>query len=191
MHLLGNDIVALDEPGVRNKSQDKRFLERVFTPLEQQWILFNPQPDRALWSLWAAKEATYKALARYHHDIIFAHSSFVVEPTRQDSDGTLLWARISHGAYCLGCSFLHGDQWVHAMVARGQKYNVTSLGTQTGDQSIAVRDRAVNLAHCLGVSAVVTGRPPILIDSTGKTIDCLVSLSHDGSWSAATLGWHL
>lgn len=54
----------LTDPANRRKSRDARFIERVFTPAEKDLIFSSPEPDRTLWSLWACKEAAFKAVSR-------------------------------------------------------------------------------------------------------------------------------
>jgi len=61
---VGNDIVDLGSPLAGGKSRDTRFLRRVFTAEERRSIARSPSPDRALWSLWAAKETAYKAIMK-------------------------------------------------------------------------------------------------------------------------------
>jgi phosphopantetheine--protein transferase-like protein len=61
---VGNDVVDLKDPGNIGKSRDDRFLGRVFTAGEREMIASVPSPDTFLWSLWAAKEAAYKAVSR-------------------------------------------------------------------------------------------------------------------------------
>ncbi|MHB8770731.1 MAG: 4'-phosphopantetheinyl transferase family protein [Syntrophales bacterium] len=60
---MGNDVVDLHDPDNRGKSGDDRFLARVFTAEERGLIARAADPDRLLWSLWAAKEAAYKAVS--------------------------------------------------------------------------------------------------------------------------------
>lgn len=60
---VGNDVVDLRDPDNRGKSGDDRFLARVFTAEERALIAGAAAPDRLLWSLWAAKEAAYKAVS--------------------------------------------------------------------------------------------------------------------------------
>ncbi|MBU2228722.1 MAG: 4'-phosphopantetheinyl transferase superfamily protein [Proteobacteria bacterium] len=66
---VGNDIVDLEESGNRGKSGDGRFLGRIFTPEERELIAGADCPDALLWSLWAAKEAAYKAVSRDNPDV--------------------------------------------------------------------------------------------------------------------------
>ena len=50
-------------PENQGRSRDKRFLDRVFTPEEQDLIRGTGQSaDAVLWALWAGKEGAYKAL---------------------------------------------------------------------------------------------------------------------------------
>lgn len=60
---VGNDVVDLKDPGNIGKSRDDRFIGRVFTAGERELIASVPSPDTLLWSLWAAKEAAYKAVS--------------------------------------------------------------------------------------------------------------------------------
>ena len=63
MH-VGNDIVDLASPYVQDKSGDRKFVQRVLTPREQQVLLKCDQPDNLLQVFWAAKESAYKLAAR-------------------------------------------------------------------------------------------------------------------------------
>jgi len=43
--------------------QHRDYLRRISSAQEREWVLGAIRPDTALWQLWAAKEATYKALS--------------------------------------------------------------------------------------------------------------------------------
>ncbi len=55
----------LTDPANIGKSEDARFIERVFTPAEKGLIFTSADPDKALWSVWAGKEAAFKAVSKY------------------------------------------------------------------------------------------------------------------------------
>jgi len=59
---LGTDLIGLDRISKTYVRQGKRFLDRVYTPREQAYILDRPDPTERLASRWAAKEACMKAL---------------------------------------------------------------------------------------------------------------------------------
>ncbi len=78
MIIVGNDIIDLGESLPSNKSQDPRFLRRVFTPNEQQLILVSSNPELQLWFFWAAKETAYKIISKIKTPPIFSHKLFQV-----------------------------------------------------------------------------------------------------------------
>ncbi len=59
---LGTDIIGLDRIQKTYQRQGQRFLDRVYTPAEQAYILDRRDPTERLASRWAAKEACMKAL---------------------------------------------------------------------------------------------------------------------------------
>jgi len=71
--VVGIDIVDLDEAG----EPSPRFVARVLAPAERERALGGGA--KAVWRLWAAKEAVYKALARRDPELPFAHARFVVD----------------------------------------------------------------------------------------------------------------
>ena len=64
MPYVGNDIVDLTDSGARGKSQNIRFVNRVFIPDEQRQIFNSSHPDIVLWALWAGKETAYKIISK-------------------------------------------------------------------------------------------------------------------------------
>jgi phosphopantetheinyl transferase (holo-ACP synthase) len=78
---IGNDVVDLSEPSARGKWRHRRFLERVFALREQDAILASPEPDRILWSFWAAKEAAFKVARKRDARLCFAPRSLEVIAT--------------------------------------------------------------------------------------------------------------
>ena len=76
---LGNDVVDLCHHGASRRSQDLRFLTRVFTEEERSDILSTPDPDRSVWIHWAGKEAIYKSVSKaLGSPPVFVHSRFTV-----------------------------------------------------------------------------------------------------------------
>jgi phosphopantetheine--protein transferase-like protein len=80
---IGNDVVDLTRAEARGKAQDERFLKRVFTEREIALIRASNDPDRALWVLWAGKEAAFKVVQKRDASALFAHRRYEV---RLDSD---------------------------------------------------------------------------------------------------------
>jgi phosphopantetheinyl transferase (holo-ACP synthase) len=61
--------VDLLHPHALGKSKNIRFRKRVYLPEEEDLILTDKAPDAMLWSLWAGKEAAYKAIQKDQRDI--------------------------------------------------------------------------------------------------------------------------
>jgi len=63
---IGNDIVDLTDPHNMGKGRNTRFINRVFTPHEQELISRAENQDAVLWALWASKETAYKLVKKHH-----------------------------------------------------------------------------------------------------------------------------
>ncbi len=80
---LGIDVVDLEHPRCRGKAGDRRFVARVFTEAEASAIAESADADCRLWTLWAAKEAGFKAATlAAGAPPVFRHRAFevVLEP---------------------------------------------------------------------------------------------------------------
>lgn len=62
--MIGNDIVDFKAASVESNWRRKGFLDKLFCDEEQELILSSSQPEKQLWTLWAMKEAAYKAHQR-------------------------------------------------------------------------------------------------------------------------------
>jgi hypothetical protein len=71
---LGNDVVDTLHHGGAGKSENPRFLERVFAPPERDAIRSSHRPDLTFWVHWVGKEAVFKSTSKvlgtppvFHH----------------------------------------------------------------------------------------------------------------------------
>lgn len=60
--MIGNDIVDLKLAATESKWQRKGYLDKIFTDLEQQFILKSDNQNELIWMFWSRKEAVYKIL---------------------------------------------------------------------------------------------------------------------------------
>ncbi|WP_367360564.1 4'-phosphopantetheinyl transferase superfamily protein [Syntrophus sp. (in: bacteria)] len=98
----------LTQSTAKKKSRNIRFLNRVFTPDEQDFILSSSAfPELRLWCCWAAKEAAYKAISKACPDIPAIPKLFPVsiDPEGHEDSGTespdiqgLFFPRLSAGS---------------------------------------------------------------------------------------------
>jgi len=184
--LVGNDLVWLDDPHNRGRSADGRLLQRILTPAERLLVSVSPEPDEVLWSLWAAKEAAFKAWARSRPGAVFSPAQFEVEFLTREGR-----ARVVRGPWSLAVVWNRGRGWVHALAAEDPRAVLWAVegaveGVGSGlDESRAARALALRLALEAGWGpGRVEGRPPVFVGAgPGRPL----SLSHDGPWVAAAL----
>ena len=58
--MIGNDIVDLKQAAKDSNWKRPRFLDKIYTPKEQQLIWSAKNQDQMVWLLWSMKEAAYK-----------------------------------------------------------------------------------------------------------------------------------
>ena len=68
----------LRDPQNVGKSQNTRFINRVFTPDEQKLISNASKQDTMLWSLWAGKETAYKVISKSYPSAVSVPRSYRV-----------------------------------------------------------------------------------------------------------------
>lgn len=74
--MTGNDIVDMRTAAAESNWKRKGFLDKIFTPAEQQYITASPEPDQMVWRLWSMKESVYKIHVRLENERLFAPLKF-------------------------------------------------------------------------------------------------------------------
>jgi phosphopantetheine--protein transferase-like protein len=187
---VGNDVVDLREPAAKEAAHDVRFVERVFTERERAAIAAAADPTATLWSLFAAKEAGYKVVAKILPGIAFAHRRFEVGPGLSEiwyDDVRLnLWIDMAPDrAHAVACTRPSAHVSGLAAVAPGADPSVaarrllkTAMAARIGctpDELEIVRDELPGSWDGFG--------PPRLVFA-GRPVAADVSLSHDGGFVA-------
>jgi len=138
-----------------------------------------------LWSLWAAKEAVFKALSRDIPTLVFSPMAFEVDPAVASGIAVVGW-----GEARLPVFWRQGPDWVHAWVADEPDLVIVQVEKKVGPGSDS---DAVRLLAQTGLLAegyplgAIEGLPPVYQTNGGRFP---VSLSHDGPYLAvAFLAW--
>jgi len=76
--MIGNDIVDLQLAQQESNWKRPRFLQKIFTQEEQDFIHAAPDKDAAVWLLWSGKESVYKIIVRLQKRRFFAPKKIVV-----------------------------------------------------------------------------------------------------------------
>lgn len=62
--MIGNDIVDLQLARTQSNWQRPRFIEKIFSQKERDFILASEDPELEVWKLWTMKESAYKIYNR-------------------------------------------------------------------------------------------------------------------------------
>jgi phosphopantetheinyl transferase (holo-ACP synthase) len=192
--------VDLKEPANAGKSKNSRFLKKILTDAEIEFVKNAENPDTALWSLWACKEVAYKVKKKAFPDVPFIPRRWQVvfnKPQSTFSDGEVIVPE-------KGCAFIRlfsNLQYVHSIGADSlaaldkliwsvdvlpEKEQVNPslylrdlLGQKLAQHfSLNFHDTKIKRARENGEL-----QPPRVYVSSRKT-DIDVSLSHDGRFVA-------
>jgi len=158
-------------------------------------ILDSVEADRALWSLWAAKESAYKAISKLAPSVCSIPRRYEVTLRHDDRDAAvrgivetpvgvvhirIFWCRdYVHGLACTG-----SDDDLNAVLS-----DVCRWEDANGDESVRVRTAGIAfLSRCLGLPgndigiASHSSIPRVIIRGLHAQWD--MSLSHDGRYTA-------
>jgi len=83
--MVGNDIVDLSTAATNSNWQHSRFLDKLFTPREQEVIQSSSNKFSSIWQLWSMKEAAYKAYTQSFPARFFKPASFECIVENQNS----------------------------------------------------------------------------------------------------------
>ncbi len=75
--MIGNDIVDLTFAKIESNWKRPRFLDKIFTPQEQKYILESQQSEKMVWLFWTMKESAYKLHVQVHGKRFFAPKRLV------------------------------------------------------------------------------------------------------------------
>jgi phosphopantetheinyl transferase (holo-ACP synthase) len=200
--MLGNDVIDLRDPESDPASLSPRFDARVFSAAERSRIAAAAEGKRMRWSLWAAKEASYKLARKRDPRVVFSPVRFEVSfidaarPTE---------AVVSGPGMRFDVSLEQDDHWIHAIAhfegeAADDAVHAVGCVAQedpeaTDGPAHAAPGRAVRALACriladrcalpLGALSVQKrGRVPSMVVGGAEPIEIDLSLSHHGDFVA-------
>ncbi|MCK7510750.1 MAG: 4'-phosphopantetheinyl transferase superfamily protein [Desulfobacterales bacterium] len=197
---IGNDVVDLMEPANAGKSQDSALSKKILTNAEIEFVQHAENPDAALWSHWACKEAAYKIIKKSFSDAAFLPRRWQVtfnKTKSTQSEGEVIipgkgsvYIRLfanPHYVHCIGCDCLTTlDKLIWSVEALPEKENINSslylrycLGQSLAKHfSLNYHDIKIKRTRENGEL-----QPPRVYVNGSKT-DIDISLSHDSRFVA-------
>lgn len=188
-HAVGNDVVDLGDPAIAGHHRRDRFVSRVCTPEERKRIASSLD----LWTLFASKEAAYKALVNLGYSPGFAHREIVVSPdlrtVRWRATQPLALQVHSEGRYVHAVAWSPSSERPHGRVASAQT-------PESQAARVLLSELVADVTGCEAADLQVVRDPlqggwdgfgPPRVEHRGSPLDASVSLSHDGGFVAAAL----
>lgn len=179
MRRVGNDIVDLEDPAIAQSHLRERFVARVCCQSERALLAASAEPKVLLWSLFAAKEAAFKAISKLG-PLVFAHRRFVVSADLRSVtyEKHVLWLQVEVKGPC-----------VHAVAWSDDETPIYGSELIDADANASVAARAL-LVRTLGVEGLSVERAPLpgswngfgppRLFRDGVEVNLDISLSHDG-----------
>ena len=157
----------------------ERFVARVCSDSEKALLAGAAEPKVLLWSLFAAKEAAFKAISK-EGPLVFAHRRFVVSADLRSVtyDTYVLWLRVDVDGPC-----------IHAVAWTDDEMPIFGVEKIAPGVDASAAARALLLKR-LGVSGLTVERAPLpgswngfgppKLFRDGVEVNLDISLSHDG-----------
>jgi phosphopantetheinyl transferase (holo-ACP synthase) len=192
-------VVDLKETANAGKSSDSRFLKKILTDAEIEYVKNTDHSNLALWSLWACKETAYKVIKKLFHDTAFIPRRWQVNLNRYVPEYKEGSVSVSGKGEVSIRLFSDGD-YVHCIGANAPDaldkltWRVETLPNEEIDPSLFSRHCLIqSLArrfsldfHRIKIIRKRRGgelQPPCVYIG-GQKSDIDISLSHDGRFVA-------
>ena len=192
--MRGNDIVDIKLAAKESNWQRKGWLEKIFTPEEQECIKQSLHPEKTVWILWSMKESAYKIYTRQYGGRFFAPGKFNCT-LLTDSVGTVTINKIVYQTitsstnnyiYTVATSleFIALTLTSHLFLCDGNSY--------TNQQQMICKKLTAEYAistgkdsKCLSIIKNTNGIPFIQYKEEQLTIP--ISITHHGNYAAFTI----
>jgi phosphopantetheinyl transferase (holo-ACP synthase) len=192
--------VDLKEPANAGKSKNSRFLKKILTDAEIEFVQNAENPDAALWSHWACKETAYKVIKKSSSGVAFLPRQWQVTFNRSKSkysDGEVtipgkervyirLFSNLQY-VHCIGADALTAlDEliWIVDVLPEAEKINPSLYLRYCVEQSLA-KHFSLNFYQIKIKRTRENGElQPPRVYVNGRKTDIDISLSHDGRFVA-------
>ncbi|SDS39209.1 4'-phosphopantetheinyl transferase superfamily protein [Christiangramia echinicola] len=178
--MIGNDIIDLKIARAEGKSDNIRFIDKVFTEFERSLILNSQDPELHLWILWSMKEAAYKAHQRiYDLPRKLNPRTFGCKYIHQENSG-----KVSIGSIEYSIDVLTTSEYIHSITSSGALLQMAFFNGQTSRSELLARFLSINSIEMDEIKLYkdFNGVPSIPLKNSPKKLP--ISLSHHGNFTA-------
>ncbi|AUD01511.1 4'-phosphopantetheinyl transferase family protein [Spirosoma pollinicola] len=189
--MIGNDIVDLNQARLESNWRRRGYIDKIFTPYEQQLIEEANNPDQMVWLLWSMKESAYKLAVRTTKERLFAPTKIACslhESTAETVDGAVFYGETYQTRSIITTNYIAtiafpvntvptvtqvivpfdtADSRAHQRLIRQQIRQHVSVAVNVSEQHICIENDS------LGIPLVTAGNVALSL-----------SISHHGQYGA-------
>ncbi len=195
--MIGNDIVDLEIALKESNWRRPRFLQKVFTIEEQQYISAASDKDKAVWLLWSKKEAAYKVIIRHFGSRFFRPKDLVTLTNISDykDSSSLLDGQVSFRKQIIHTTSRVTDTFIHTVAQAHDKVTPLLVNFFYVEKNTYAIQHRVTRQHLFENYSAVTGtsvknlsirknaqRVPYLYNKDQRQI-LELSISHHGHYA--------
>lgn len=203
--MIGNDVISLITSSHSPKSRCQRFMDKIFTLNEQQFIHSKEaEKEQWIWMIWSMKESAYKSYYKQFKKRYFAPKMFDcyinVHQEGDDKDCVLGTVKTLFQDYCTQSYIL--EDCIHTVAFVNERQVIHDYCFPLETEEYAVQANSVRLQLCselaslegCGVEDVqirkdIRGIPYAYIGGEKAAFD--ISLSHHGTFGAYAISHEL
>ncbi|SOD79197.1 4'-phosphopantetheinyl transferase family protein [Spirosoma fluviale] len=194
--MIGNDIVDLALAKRESNWRRRGYLDKIFTPHEQQLIHSANDPDQLVWLLWSMKESAYKLAVRRTGNRIFAPSKIgchLSEPASETVTGDVFYHEAYRTKSVMTPQYISTVAFAANAMPRYTQVIVPFGTTDYGTHQYQIREQIRQ--HVSGLFD--TPEQEILISkdsigvpllTVGNSVSIPLSISHHGLYGAFAIG---
>ncbi len=190
--MIGNDIVDLKQAAKDSNWQRPRFLAKVFTIKEQDYIFSSENKHQVVWLLWSMKEAAYKVNVQqfgkqFFNPIRLECNLISLEKGRVEIDAETYYttSQISNRyIYTVATQTENTQYESHCFQVENNDYKSQSQSLKQQFLRTIVKSETYNF-KCLNIKKNEIGVPQVFNNSVMLPIS--FSLTHCGSYSAFSI----
>ncbi|MEL0645410.1 4'-phosphopantetheinyl transferase superfamily protein [Olleya sp. Ti.3.14] len=180
--MIGNDIVDLKQAAKDSSWKRPRFLDKIFTPREQQLIWSAKDQDQMVWLLWSMKEAAYKVNVQ-QFGIRFFNPKRLECTLLSNLKGEVV---IEDNRYFIESIITEDFIYSIALIASGKSYKSEWFLNQSQDyiiQSKCLKNRFLKTLNLDEVTIIKNNIGVPKLQHNSDLLDVSFSLTHHGAFS--------
>lgn len=189
--MIGNDIVDLKQASLESNWKRKRFLNKVFTQKEQDYILNAANSFKMVWQLWSMKESAYKINVQQYQHRFFNPKKIQCTFISQEEgivviDKTIYYtiSEVKNNYIYTAATLNQKPQISHCFKIKTTDYN-TQHQTCNRQLKEGVSQKNKINKQFIVIKKNILGIPKLYVNNDSLSLDC--SITHHGHYGAYAL----